>query len=162
MSALAASSFPIRSVVNVDQSLKLDDFQDGLQAAASALRDPASFPTVMNTMFDSMTGDVLDASERDRLQALRHLRQDVVLGVWSAVLDSTSDALAARIEAMARAIRCPYLAIHGIDPGPTYATWLAGLVPGAVVEVWDGFGHYPQLVDPDRFVRRLDEFWAGD
>jgi pimeloyl-ACP methyl ester carboxylesterase len=159
VSALAASGFPIRSVVNVDQSLKLDDFQDGLQAAASALRDPASFPTVMNTMFDSMTGDVLATSERDRLQALRHLRQDVVLGVWSPVLDSTGDALAARIEAMALSIRCPYLAIHGIDPGPAYATWLAELVPGAVVDVWDGLGHYPHLVDPDRFVRRIEEFW---
>jgi hypothetical protein len=62
---------------------------------------------------------------------------------------------------MARAIRCPYLAIHGIDPGPAYATWLAGLVPGAVVEVWDGLGHYPHLVEPDRFVRRIEEFWRG-
>ena len=63
---------------------------------------------------------------------------------------------------MARAIRCPYLAIHGIDPGPTYAAWLAGLVPSAVVEVWDGVGHYPQLVDPDRFVSRVETFWDGD
>ena len=46
VSAVAASGLPIRSVVNVDQPLKLDDFQDGLQAAAPALRDPAVVPTV--------------------------------------------------------------------------------------------------------------------
>jgi pimeloyl-ACP methyl ester carboxylesterase len=160
VSALAASEFPIHSVVNVDQPLKLDDFQEGLQAAAAALRDPASFPHVMNNMFDSMAGDVLDASEHERLQALRRLDQDVVLSVWSPLLDSTRDALATRIEEMARAIRCPYLAIHGIDPGPAYATWLEALAPGAIVEVWTGFGHYPHLVEPDRFVRRVEAFWT--
>jgi len=162
VSAAAASGLPIRSVVNVDQPLKLDDFQEGLQAAAPALRDPESFPGVMNAMFDGMTGDVLDAAERERLRALRRLDQEVVLGVWAAVLDSTPEALADRVEAIARAIRCPYLAIHGIDPGPEYAAWLTGLVPTATVEVWDGLGHYPHLVDPDRFVRRLEEFWATD
>ncbi len=60
----------------------------------------------------------------------------------------------------ARAVRCPYLAIHGIDPGPAYAAWLTGLIPTATVEVWEGLGHYPHLVDPDRFVRRLEEFWT--
>jgi hypothetical protein len=24
----------------------------------------------------------------------------------------------------------------------------------------DGLGHYPHLVDPDRFVRRVEEFWT--
>jgi pimeloyl-ACP methyl ester carboxylesterase len=162
VSAVAGSGAPVRSVVNVDQSLKLDDFQEALQASASALRDPGSFPNLMNAMFDGMMGDVLAASERDRLGALRRLDQDVVLGVWSVVIDSTRDALAERVETLARDIRCPYLAIHGIDPGPEYEVWLDRLVPGATVEVWDGFGHYPHLVDPDRFVRRLEKFWATD
>ena len=162
VSAVAASGAPVRSVVNVDQPLKLDDFQDGLQAAAPALRDPASFPQVMNALFDGMTGDVIGDSERDRLAALRRLDQDVVLGIWSPVLDSTRDALAERMETMARAVRCPYLAIHGIDPGPAYAAWLTGLIPTATVEVWEGLGHYPHLVDPDRFVRRLEAFWVDD
>jgi pimeloyl-ACP methyl ester carboxylesterase len=162
VSAVAASGFPIRSVVNVDQPLKLDDFQAALHAAAPALRDPASFPTVMNAMFDGMAGEVLSASERDRLEALRRLDQDVVLGVWSAVLDTTHEALVARVEEMVRGIRCPYLAIHGIEPGPGYPAWLAALVPAATVEVWLGVGHYPHLVDPDRFVRRLNEFWGDD
>ena len=160
VSALAASDVPVRSVVNVDQPLKLDDFQESVQAVGAALRDPVSFADVMNTIFDSMAGDALDASERDRLQELRRLDQDVVLSVWSPLLDSTRDALATRIEEMTRNIRCPYLAIHGIDPGPAYATWLEALAPGAIVEVWDGLGHYPHLVDPDRFVRRVEEFWA--
>lgn len=47
-------------------------------------------------------------------------------------------------------------------PGPAYAAWLTGLIPTATVELWEGLGHYPHLVDPDRFVRRLDEFWTTD
>jgi pimeloyl-ACP methyl ester carboxylesterase len=55
----------------------------------------------------------------------------------------------------------PYLALFGIDPGPGYAEWLARRVPGAVVETWEDHGHYPHLVDPDRFVDRIVAFWAG-
>ena len=42
-----------------------------------------------------------------------------------------------------------------------YAGWLAGLVPTAEVEVWDGDGHYPHLVEPDRFLARLAAFDAA-
>ncbi|HHO58195.1 MAG TPA: alpha/beta hydrolase, partial [Oceanithermus profundus] len=38
--------------------------------------------------------------------------------------------------------------------------WLAARIPGAAVEVWPDYGHYPHLVDPDRFVERLRTFWA--
>lgn len=54
----------------------------------------------------------------------------------------------------------PYLALFGIDPGPDHPAWLAERIPGAVVEVWDGSGHYPHLVDPDAFVARLRAFWT--
>jgi pimeloyl-ACP methyl ester carboxylesterase len=45
--------------------------------------------------------------------------------------------------------------LHGIDPGPDYAGWLRARVPDAMVEVWPDHGHYPHLVDPERFVARL-------
>jgi len=52
-----------------------------------------------------------------------------------------------------------YLSLFGIDPGPDYADWLMSPIAGAVVEVWAEHGHYPHLVDPDRFVARLTDFW---
>ena len=48
-------------------------------------------------------------------------------------------------------------AIHGGDPGPGYAEWLASARPGATVEVWEGDGHYPHLVHPERLAARVTE-----
>lgn len=161
VSALAGS-FPSRSVVNVDQPLKLDDFQAQLQAVAPALADPESFPMVIAGLFDQLAGDALSAEERTRIETNRRADQEVVLGIWMPILESPAEEVAAMVEAAVSAISCPYLAVHGIDPGPEYRAWLAALVPQATVEVWEGLGHYPHLVDPDRFVARLEEFWATD
>lgn len=101
-------------------------------------------------------------AELHRIHALRQLDQDVVLGVWSTVLDTPAADLAEMVAALARGITVPYLSLHSSDPGPGYADWLTELVPTAVVEEWPGVGHYPHLVDPDRFVHRLETFWAQD
>ena len=54
----------------------------------------------------------------------------------------------------------PYLSLHGTDPGDDYPDWLRAIVPTATVDVWAERGHYPHLVEPDSFVRRLAEFDA--
>lgn len=56
------------------------------------------------------------------------------------------------------AVQVPYLSLFGTDPGAGYPDWLSGLVPTARVETWDGVGHYPHLVDPDRFLTVVREF----
>ena len=53
------------------------------------------------------------------------------------------------------------MAIHGSDPGVEYVQWLLDVMANARVEVWPDVGHYPQLVDPERFVERLDQFDGG-
>jgi hypothetical protein len=35
---------------------------------------------------------------------------------------------------------------------------LTAPAPTAEVDVWDGDGHYPHLVEPDRLVERLEAF----
>ncbi|MFQ5521968.1 MAG: alpha/beta fold hydrolase [Acidimicrobiia bacterium] len=161
VSALAGG-FPARSVVNVDQPLKLDEFQAQLAEVAPALADPESFPMVIAGLFGQLYGDALPDEERARLETNRNPDQEVVLGIWTPILESPAQEVSAMVEEALAPIACPYLAIHGIDPGPGYASWLTGLVSSATVEVWDGLGHYPHLVDPDRFVARLEEFWATD
>jgi pimeloyl-ACP methyl ester carboxylesterase len=81
-----------------------------------------------------------------------------VLGIWGTVLDSSVDDLDATVDGLASAVKVPYLALHGIDPGPEYAAWLNARIPTSMVEVWPDHGHYPHLVDPDRFVARLKQF----
>ncbi len=162
VSAVGAA-LPVRSVVCVDQPLELAAFKDLVVSAEPMLRDPDQFEMVLSTMFGSMSGDLLPAEEHERLAALRRVEQEVVLGVWGLLLTEPADEIARQIdEALAGYVtnQTPYLAVFGIDPGESYATWLAERMPGAQVELWADHGHYPHLVDPDRFVTRLRDFWS--
>jgi len=154
---------PVNSVVNVDQSLQLGAFKDQLVAAEEALRDPASFAVVIDALFDQLRGPVLSDAEFARLSSNRNADQNVVLGVWEMILTSPAEEITATVEAALSgyaADNTPYLSLFGADPGPEYAAWLAGFISSSQVEVWDDFGHYPHLVDPDRFVDLLRQFWG--
>lgn len=164
LGGIVASAFaaiaPCRAVVNIDQPLRLSGFKEALSQLAPLLnggRD--SFEQALELMFSAMDGPLSD-TEKARLRHNRRADQTVVLATWAAVFESTEEELDATVAALASAITVPYLALHGIDPGPGYAEWLQRLVPTATVEVWPGMGHYPQLVDPARFVARLREFDA--
>lgn len=153
-----AAMYPCRGVLNVDQSMRLGDFQQSLLAIEPMLRgDDAAFHQVIDMIFDSMRGE-LDDSEWTRLQSLRRADQEVVLGVWDAVLELDAKELDAMVNALASAIVVPYLSLHGTDPGEDYEEWLGALVVEARIERWEGFGHYPHLVAQDRFFELLGDF----
>jgi len=159
----AGAALPVRSVVDVDQSLQLDAFKDQLVAAEPMLRDPDQYTLVIGALFESMMGNLLPAGEQERVNALRHADQEVILGVWDLLLTQPVDEIARTVdEALGgyATAPVPYLALFGIDPGDAYGEWLAERVPGAEVEYWTDHGHYPHLVDPDRFVDRLHDFWT--
>ena len=153
-----ASQFETRGVVNIDQTLNLAPMQAGLLQQAELLRGEA-FPMVMDALFDSLRGQVDDAGWQ-RLSQLRRYDQSVVLGIWGIMLDNSAEELAAAVSAMTTGIDVPYLALNGFDLGPDYAGWLTEQIPGAVVETWNGVGHYPQLVHPADFLARLAAFEA--
>jgi pimeloyl-ACP methyl ester carboxylesterase len=160
----AGAAIPVASVVDIDQSLQLAAFKEQLVAAEAALRDPDEFGFVLEAMFEAMTGPMLSDAEGARVRANRRPHHDVILGVWELLLTAPESALAAAVDAALAGYTAhptPYLALFGIDPGAGYAEWLAGRVPGASVETWPHHGHYPHLVDPDRFVDRLLAFWVG-
>ncbi len=159
--SVAAALGSVRGVVNVDQSMELASFQTSLRALEPMLRgDQASFEAAMAMVFDAMRGPLSD-EEWARLSALRRYDQEVVLAIWDGVFSLSEEDLAAMVRSLSSAISVPYLSLHGTDPGAHYETWLGELVPSAVVERWEGFGHYPHLVDPDRFLARLETFVAG-
>lgn len=157
VSAFAAGG-PCRAVVNVDQPLALSGFKAVLGDLEPLLRgSPDEFASATGAIFDQMAGP-LDGAERERIDELRNAHQEVVIGAWDTVFTLTADELDAMVEAIAGEISLPYLSLHGIDPGPDYAPWLTRLVPSATVEVWPDLGHYPHLIEPDRFVERVIEF----
>jgi len=153
-----AAMYPCCGVVNIDQPMRLGDFQAALRSVESMLRgDDAAFQQVITMVFDSMRGE-LDGELWERLVGLRRADQEVVLAIWAAVLESEAEQLEAMVNALASAITVPYLSVHGTDPGAGYDDWLRNLVQDVRIERWDGLGHYPHLVEIDRFVDLLSEF----
>jgi pimeloyl-ACP methyl ester carboxylesterase len=160
----AGSMLPFSSIVNVDQSLALASFKAQLMPAEAVLRDPDQYHLVVDAMFQTMMGDRLPAEEAERINGLRRADHRVVLGVWELLLTESEEQIAAIVDAALGGYTgndVPYLALFGIDPGDGYAEWLAERISNSTVEYWADHGHYPHLVDPDRFVERLRSFWAA-
>lgn len=148
-----AAQRPVRGVVNVDQPLALAAFKDQLGAVEPMLRSDG-FAAVIAGMFDGFMAPLPDA-EKARLTNLRHADQDAVLGVWDPVFTKSAGELDAMVRDMLSGIDAPYLALHGTDLGADYVAWLQSVIPHAQYEVWPDSGHYPHLLDPNRFIGRV-------
>ena len=158
------SVLDVASVVDIDQSLQLDSFKAQLMPAEPMLRDPAQYQLVVDAMFEMMMGDKLPIDEQNRVNGLRRADHEVVIGVWELLLTQPVEAITATVDAALAGYTdrdVAYLALFGLDPGVGYAEWLAERIPHSTVEYWPDFGHYPHLVDPDRFVARLARLLAG-
>jgi pimeloyl-ACP methyl ester carboxylesterase len=159
----AGSMLPFAGIVNIDQSLQLESFKAQLVPAEPMLRDPAQYQLVVDAVFEMMMGDKLAADEVARVNGLRHADHEVVLGVWELLLTQSEDEIAVTVDAALAGYAgndVPYLALFGIDPGDGYADWLGQRIANSTVDYWTDHGHYPHLVDPDRFVERLHDFWT--
>lgn len=150
-----ATMIPVRAVLDIDQPLRLSDFQAALAPAAGLIRGSRDeFEGFMAGLFASIDGP-LPADERERIATHSRPDQEVVIGIWSGVLDGSAAELDALVDGLAARVSAPYLSLHGTDPGPDYAAWLTSRIPSAVVELWPDQGHYPHLVAPDRFLARV-------
>lgn len=160
----AGAAADVASVINVDQSLDLAGFQAGLLENEALLRDPTSFPLVIAALFDEMAGPMLQGDARALVDSMRRADQDVVLGVWELMFSMSANEIAVVVDdALAgyAGSDMPYLSLFGIDPGPGYGEWLGRPIRTAAIELWEDHGHYPHLVDPDRFVDRCRQHWAS-
>ena len=155
-----ASAAPVSGVVGIDQTLRFSDFAAMVRQLEHQLRGDG-FHAAMRVIFGHLDGPLMPDPLRFRLATNRdEARQDVVLGVWDLTFAASDDELDGMVAAMAPAITMPVLALHGNELPDDYVAWLQGLVPTAEVEVWADHGHYPHLVDPERFLARFADFEA--
>lgn len=148
----------VRATINVDQTLRLSGFQDGLRQVEPLLRDPDSFPGVIAAVFAAMDGDQLPDATLADIAAHRRQRQEVVLGVWDQVLSTPVERLDALMKDVTSSVTAPYLSLQFVETDPAYTAWLQSLLPSAVVEYWPGLGHYGHRIQPERFVERVIAF----
>jgi len=156
-----ATMYPVRAVVNIDQSLDLARLQQTVLDLMPMLRT-AQFADALDTLFAKLEAGALSPAASARLKSLRRYDSDVVLGIWGGDLQqATPGQLADLAAGLLGAIRAPYLALHGSEPGPEYRAWLATTQPAITVEAWPGCGHYPHLVHPERLVDRVRRMDTG-
>lgn len=161
VASVHAATDATRGVINIDQSLRFSDFGAQLGQLEHQLRG-SGFHAALRAIFNSLDGPLLPDHLRMGLAANRErARQDVVLAIWDMVFTSSPEELDAIVPALGPAITVPYLAIHGSSPGDDYPAWLRASIPQAQVEHWEHHGHYPHLVDVERFLARVGEIEAS-
>lgn len=156
----AATALRPAGVINVDQPLRMSDFKTGLTPLEPMLTgSEAEFHAALDAVFGALGEGEVDPATRERI-ATNHAtaRQDVVLGVWGTVFGASAEELDSLVAGALAAVRCPYLAIHGSEPGAGYRQWLTDAMPQAEIELWEGGGHFPHLSQVERFADRVRTF----
>lgn len=154
-----AATGSVRGVVNVDQPFDMAAFRDVLGPLESRLRGD-QFAAAWDEFLAWERIDLVPPERRALARDNIEPRQEVVLEVWSAVLETAPEDLAAQIEALLPSVTSPYLGIYGSALSVTEAR-LQALIPHGTVEVWDGLGHFVQLVEPERTAARIASFVDG-
>jgi pimeloyl-ACP methyl ester carboxylesterase len=159
VATVVAATGQVRGVVNVDQPFDMAAFREVLGPFEARLKGD-DFAAAWD---EFVAWERIDLVPPERLALTRDNidpRQEVVLEVWSAVLETPPDELMAQVEALLPSVASPYLGIYGSALSATERR-LQALIPGGTVEVWDGLGHFVQLVDPARTASRISSFVDG-
>jgi len=161
IATLLGALAPVRSIVNVDQSLRLGPFIELVRRLAPRLRGP-ELCDALNEEMELLGGPRLPERIRAELRAYRvEARRPVVQGLWLPLVDQDEAALSATLLPVLAQLRAPYLSLHGDDPGPGYAEWLRAAIPAAETELWPGQGHWLHRIEPERFAARVRAFQAS-
>jgi pimeloyl-ACP methyl ester carboxylesterase len=160
VATLLGAFTPLRSVLNIDQPLRLGPFLEMIRRIAPRLAG-RDFVAALNEELELVAGPGLPGWLREELRAYRIVeRRPVVLGIWLPLVDQTEERIAETLAPFFARLSAPYLSLHGPDPGPGYAEWLRARIAGARVEIWPEHGHWLHRVDPERFLARVREFHA--
>ncbi len=151
-----AASHPVRAVVNVDQPLAVAELAERLRSVDAL--DDEQFGQLTELLIASMSLDSIPDPHRAFVSP--RPTPDVVRGWQREMLTRTPEGLQAWIETSARAVTAPYLAVFSREPWPDHDTWLRKLIPQALCEVYNVDGHFPHLMDVDRFTASLRDLAA--
>jgi pimeloyl-ACP methyl ester carboxylesterase len=159
IATIYATKHSTSGVVNVDQSLRTQQFSGFLRSMAEQLKGPA-FPSIWGGFLASMHIERLPPDAQELLRATSTPQQDLVLGYWHDVLTrdpAEMNAMADAGQATLRAGNVPYMNIVGEELDAQDRVWLLEQLPQTTIRVLPRSGHFPQLAHPGAFAACLRE-----
>jgi pimeloyl-ACP methyl ester carboxylesterase len=157
LASMYAATSPVAGVVNVDQPLDIRPFLGLLQQVAPALRGP-HFAAAFEPIRQSIGVELLPEPLRSATLATQAVRQDLVLAYWNEALRRSPEDLQAEVDATARRIAVPYLAVFGHRLADDERAAIRALIPHLELEEWPDRGHMVHLMELERFADRLAAF----
>jgi pimeloyl-ACP methyl ester carboxylesterase len=155
LATVYAAHYPVALVVNIDQPLYISPFIDLIQGEKSALTSNNFRATV-----DRIVPNPANARVPARYLNLVNSRprQDVVLGYWRILLESTPAEIEALISTKLRAVTAPYLAIHSAPVADFYRGWLTAHLENLEIFVMPEGDRFPHLTDPKGFADAVERW----
>jgi pimeloyl-ACP methyl ester carboxylesterase len=153
-----AAAYPVRGVVDVDQTMNMRPFAELVQRLEPALRGNG-FASVFNTFQASMGLDNLSEPLRSMVLETQSINQEIVLQYWDEVLRSDPLELQGRVQGILQAVEVPCLCVFG-QVLPADDREDLQCLRDIQLEEWPDRGHFVHLAEPDRFSARLHAFVA--
>ena len=156
IAAIYASVHPSSGVVSVDAPIRFEPFAEQLRALGPLLAG-AGFDETWQHFRQSWGMDRLSETQRGVLHETPS--RELVLQYQADLLERPLDEIVRwRDEGLAQLGRSgtPYAALQTAEVDPAERALLAALVPQARIVVWPVGHHFPQVTEPERFVRLLD------
>ncbi len=157
----------IARLVSVEQTPRLTTADDWTHAAFGGLDDEGAkqFQESLVADFEGFAGTLVGSSFAAGSEPAKDLVDALVaeaLGCDSAAVASLlADAVAQDWRARLADITVPTLLVHGagsqVYPTPV-GRWIADVIPGSRLEVFDNSGHLPFIEERERFTRTVREF----
>jgi len=142
-----ATLHPATAVVDLDQNLSWG----AAYAALRALPPQPDLDQVEAVLLGDSGYGGLSTAEQERVRALRRLDSSVLAGTWAPLHTDPRSAQAWAEQIIALPAGVTLTCVLATDPGKRHVSWLREHAPEVKVEGWPD-GHYPHLVEPDRFV----------
>lgn len=152
-----SSLFPVSGIITSDQRFRASGFIAQLQSKRDELKGP-EFPKIWRVFEERLRIDLVPEERRYLVQGKNSRpEQHVMLGYWSQFLDTPLQETQDQLDNAIRQIKCPLTAIFGGELDTEYRTWLDNLNHRWKLVVFQNAGHFPHLVDPERFAKEVEE-----
>lgn len=154
---LYAARHGARAVVNVDQTLCVGDVAPFVAALAAKLEE--DFDAAFAQFRAGLRIERIPEPQRALVEREQRAEHELLLAYWRELLERPAD-LEREVDEALTLLQDPYLALFARRLPAPERRWLTDRLSAIQLEEWPGLGHFPHLVQLDRFMRLLTDFLA--